>query len=132
MDDQVVPIDRILAARERLAGRVHRTPLLGSATAASVLAASGGPRLADARLHVKAEHLQKTGSFKVRATTTKLASLDERQRSAGIVTLSAGNAAQAYAWAARNAGIGATVVMPAAAVRSKVDACLGYGAEVVL
>jgi threonine dehydratase len=50
----------------------------------------------------------------------------------GIVTLSAGNAGQAYAWAGREAGVRATVVMPAAAVRSKVEACLGYGAEVVL
>jgi threonine dehydratase len=132
MDDRIVPLDRILAARERLAGRIHRTPLLSSAMAASTLVGGGGPHLADRRLYLKAEHLQKTGSFKVRATTTKLAALDERQRAAGIVTLSAGNAAQAYAWAARDAGVRATVVMPAAAVRSKVDACLGYGAEVVL
>ena len=106
--------------------------MLGSATAASMIAATSGVRIADDRLHVKAEHLQKTGSFKVRATTTKLASLTAAQRAAGVITLSAGNAAQAYAWAARDARIHATVVMPAAAVRSKVEACLGYGAEVVL
>jgi threonine dehydratase len=130
--ERLVAIDQIRAARERLAGRVHRTPMLASATAASTLAAAGGPALADGRLYVKAEHVQKTGSFKVRATTTKLATLDADERAAGIVVMSAGNAAQAYAWAGSNAGVRVTVVMPAAAVRSKVDACLGYGAEVVL
>jgi threonine dehydratase len=131
MTDRLVSLDEIRAAREALAGRVHRTPLLSSATAAR-FAAAGGPPLADGRLFVKAEHLQKTGSFKVRATVTKLATLTRAERDAGIVVMSAGNAAQAYAWAARDAGVHATVVMPAAAVRSKVDACLVYGAEVVL
>jgi threonine dehydratase len=130
--DRTVRLERIVSARAALEGRVKRTPILASTTAASLVAAAGGPRLRDDRLYVKAEHLQKTGSFKVRATLTKLATLTPTERSAGIVTLSAGNAAQAYAWAAAAAGIGATVVMPAAAVRSKVDACLGYGAEVVL
>jgi threonine dehydratase len=97
-----------------------------------MIAATNGVRLADGRLYLKAEHLQKTGSFKVRATRTKVASLSPAERAGGIITLSAGNAAQAYAWAARDAGVHATVVMPAAAVRSKVEACLGYGAEVVL
>src|SRR5205814_557268 len=65
-------------------------------------------------------------------TLTKVAALGPVQQAAGIITLSAGNAGQAYAWAARESGISATVVMPTAAVRSKVDACLAYGAEVVL
>lgn len=97
-----------------------------------MIAAGSGIRIADDRLYVKGEHLQKTGSFKVRATRTKVASLSAGERKGGIVTFSAGNAAQAYAWAARDAGVHATVVMPEAAVRSKVEACLGYGAEVVL
>jgi threonine dehydratase len=130
--DRTVRLERIVSARAALEGRVKRTPILGSMTAASILAGAGGPRLGDDRLYLKAEHLQKTGSFKVRATLTKIATLGPGERAAGIITLSAGNAAQAYAWAAREAGIRATVVMPAAAVRSKVDACLGYGAEVVL
>ncbi|HEV8489097.1 MAG TPA: pyridoxal-phosphate dependent enzyme [Candidatus Limnocylindrales bacterium] len=132
MEERIVPLERILAARAALEGRVHRTPLLSSSTAAAMIAASSGVRLADDRLYVKAEHLQKTGSFKVRATRTKVVSLSPEERAGGIVTLSAGNAAQAYAWAARDAGVHATVVMPAAAVRSKVEACLGYGAEVIL
>jgi len=132
MTETLVPLNRIVAARTGLEGRVHRTPMLASGTAAAVVRTAGGPALADGRLYVKAEHLQKTGSFKARAAWTKVASLTAAERTAGVITLSAGNAGQAYAWAAREAGIRATVVMPAGAVRSKVEACLGYGAEVVL
>jgi threonine dehydratase len=64
--------------------------------------------------------------------SAKVASLSPEQRAAGIITLSAGNAAQAYAWAGAAQGVHTVVVMPAHAVRSKVEACLGYGAEVVL
>ena len=64
--------------------------------------------------------------------TNRIATLDDAERSRGVITLSAGNAGQAYAWAGRTAGVKVTVVMPAGAVRSKVDACLGYGARVVL
>jgi threonine dehydratase len=132
VNDRIVPLSRIVEARAALVGRVHRTPMLSSSSAATILADSTGVQLADYRLYLKGEHLQKTGSFKVRATLTKIGSLTEEQRRAGIITLSAGNAAQAYAWAGREAGVRATVVMPASAVRSKVEACLGYGAEVVL
>ncbi|MBF6604045.1 MAG: threonine/serine dehydratase [Chloroflexi bacterium] len=128
----MVPFEAILAAREVIAGRVHRTPILSSATAARVVLAAGGPAVVGGTIHVKAEHLQVTGSFKPRGMTNKVASLSSDERRRGIVTLSAGNAAQAYAWAGREAGVRATVVMPERAVRSKVDACLGYGAEVVL
>ncbi len=131
-DAGLVSLHRIRDARDRLAGHVHRTAMLSSEAGASQLREGGGARVADGRLYVKAEHLQKTGSFKVRATRTKVASLAPEQRAAGIVTLSAGNAGQAYAWAARDAAVRATVVMPARAVRSKVEACLGYGAEVIL
>jgi len=132
MTDRAVTLAAIEAARQALAGRVQRTPLLSSRTAASVVRDASAVAIADGRLYVKAEHLQTTGSFKVRATRTKVAALTPEERTAGIITLSAGNAAQAYAWAARDVGVRATVVMPAAAVRSKVEACLGYGAEVVL
>jgi threonine dehydratase len=132
MEERHVSMDRVRAARERIAGRVHRTPILSSATAAAMLRAAGGPRIADDRLYVKAEHLQRTGSFKVRATLSRLTSLAPEERQHGVITLSAGNAAQAYAWAGLEEGVDVTVVMPAGAVRSKVDASLGYGAEVVL
>ena len=62
----------------------------------------------------------------------RIATLPAEARARGVITLSAGNAGQAYAWAGRAAGVPVTVVMPAGAVRSKVDACLGYGARVVL
>ncbi|MCI4354869.1 MAG: pyridoxal-phosphate dependent enzyme, partial [Thermoplasmata archaeon] len=132
MPDHIVSLDAILAARPIVAAHAHRTPMLSSRTAARILEIAGGPKVADGRIHVKAENVQATGSFKARGMTNKCASLTEDERRRGIVTLSAGNAAQAYAWAGREAGVHATVVMPLAAVRSKVDACLGYGAEVVL
>jgi threonine dehydratase len=131
MSDRLVSLDRIRAARERIDGRVHRTPILSSATAARRIA-EAGPRLRDDRLYLKAEHLQKTGSFKPRAALAKLTSLTPDERAKGAITLSAGNAGQAYAWAGSVEGVAVTVTMPAGAVRSKVDACLEYGAEVAL
>ena len=134
MSDAVRPVslDEILVARERIARRVHRTPLLSSATAARFVAAAGGPALADGRLYLKAEHLQKTGSFKARGMTNRIATLDADQRARGAITMSAGNAGQAYAWAGREAGVPMTVVMAVGANPTKVAACRGYGAEVVL
>jgi threonine dehydratase len=129
---ELVPLARIVEARDALVGHVHRTPILSSAAAADVIRAGGRPPLRDGRLYVKAEHLQKTGSFKPRGMFTRVASLTPEQRQAGIITVSAGNAGQAYAWAAREAGVHAVVVMPEGAVQTKVEACLGYGAEVVL
>lgn len=120
------------ATRRVLDGRIHRTQLLSSATAARIAGDARGVRLADGQLYLKAEHLQKTGSFKPRAALARISSLSEDERSRGAITISAGNAGQAYAWAAREAGVPMTVVMPEGAVASKVAACLGYGAEVVL
>jgi threonine dehydratase len=130
--DRIVPLGAIRETRARLAGRVHRTPVLSSVTAGRTVEAATGARPADGRILLKAEHLQVTGSFKPRAASARIAALTERERTAGIVTVSAGNAAQAYAWAARDQGVEATVLMPEGAVRSKVEACLGYGAEVIL
>ncbi len=130
--DRRVTLDQIRSTREVLRGRVHRTPLLGSVTAARVIEASSGVRLADGHLHLKAEHLQKTGSFKPRGALARLAALTAEERARGVITLSAGNAAQAYAWASAQSGVHCVVVMPSGAVRSKVEACISYGAEVVL
>jgi threonine dehydratase len=130
--ERLVGLAEIDAARRRIGGLVHRTPMLSSATAARVLARTGGPRMADDRLHVKAEHLQKTGSFKARGLSNRIATLTSDQRARGAITMSAGNAGQAYAWAGRAAGVPITVVMQAAANPSKVAACREYGAEVVL
>ena len=130
--DRDVPFAEIEAARARLGGVVHRTPLLSSVTAAEWTTAATGARLGDDRLYLKAEHLQKTGSFKARGMTNRIGTLTPEAAIRGAITLSAGNAGQAYAWAGRTAGVAVTVVMPAAAVRSKVEACLGYGARVIL
>ena len=132
MPEGIVSFPQILAAREVLAGRVHRTPMLASAGAAAVLHRATGVRVADDRVHLKAEHLQKTGSFKVRGALARIAAMSDAERARGVVTVSAGNAAQAYAWAGAQAGVHVVVVMPAGAVRSKVDACVAYGADVVL
>ncbi|MGI8496513.1 MAG: threonine ammonia-lyase [Gemmatimonadaceae bacterium] len=113
----------IREARSRIEGRVHRTPVLGASTLAE--------RASVARLELKCESFQKTGSFKVRGVLNKLSQLDPAARSRGVVTVSAGNHAQALAWGSRAAGIRCTVVMPAAASRSKVEASRGYGAEVI-
>jgi threonine dehydratase len=113
----------ILAARERIAGRIHRTPLI---SATSLGAA------ARVRLFLKAELFQKTGSFKVRGVLNKLLAMDPAQRARGLISLSAGNHAAALAWAATAAGTKATIVMPASAVPFKVEATRRYGGEVVL
>jgi threonine dehydratase len=134
----VVELASIEAARGRLSGRVARTPMLTSMTAAGWATAAyrertgSDVRLADGRLYLKADHLQKTGSFKARGMTNRILTLDAEARGRGAITLSAGNAGQAYAWAGLSAGVPVTVVMPERAVRAKVDACLGYGARVVL
>jgi threonine dehydratase len=108
-------------ARERLAGIARLTPVYGSETFT---------RLADRDVHLKAENLQRTGSFKIRGAVNKLASLDEAERAAGVVAASAGNHAQAVAWAAREAGVRATIFVPQDAPMAKVEATRSYGAEV--
>jgi threonine dehydratase len=131
MPDHIVPLERFHDARRVLDGRIDHTPILSSSTAARVLAARG-IRVGDEHVYAKAENLQKTGAFKIRGALNKMAALTAAERAAGVITLSAGNHAQGVALAAHEAGVHAVVMMPAGAVRSKVDACLGYGAEVIL
>ena len=131
MADHIVPLERFHDARRLLQGRISSTPILASTTAGRVLA-SRGVLVGDGRIYAKAEHLQKTGAFKIRGAINKVSSLTAAEREAGVITLSAGNHAQGVALAAHEAGVHAVVMMPAAAVRSKVDACRGYGAEVIL
>jgi threonine dehydratase len=113
------------AARERVRGRVHRTPLLSSRTLGERIGA-GGP------VWLKAENLQKTGSFKPRGALNQIEQLSAEEKARGVITVSAGNHAQGVAWAAAAAGVQATVVMAEAASPVKVAATRGYGAEVVL
>jgi len=117
-----VSLDRIVAAREVIRGRLHHTPTMTSAFLSDRV---GAP------IHLKLELFQKTGSFKPRGVLNRLANLTDAERQRGLITLSAGNHAQAVAWAAREYGVAATVVMPVKATRAKVDATRGYGGDVV-
>jgi threonine dehydratase len=116
-------IAELRAAERRLAGRAVVTPLLES----PLLNARLGLRLL-----VKAETLQRTGSFKFRGALNTLLQLDERQRRAGVVAYSSGNHAQGVAAAAQLLGIPAIIVMPADAPAIKVANTRAYGAEIVL
>ena len=119
----MIALGAMREAASRIAGKVHRTPLFASRTI--------GER-AGVRLYLKCENLQRTGSFKPRGALNKILSLTPEERARGLVTVSAGNHAQAVAWAAGIAGAAATVVMPEDAPQSKLDAVRGYGAEVIL
>lgn len=119
----MIPLQEIRDAARRIGGRVHRTPIVSTAQLSA---------MCGARLSLKCESLQKTGSFKARGALNKVLSLADEERARGLVTVSAGNHAAAVAWAAKIAGCAAVVVMPTDAPRSKLDAVRGYGAEIVL
>ena len=89
-------------------------------------------RLAGRQVLLKAENLQRTGSFKIRGAYNTIATLAPREREAGVVAASAGNHGQAVAWAAREAGISATVFMPEDAPMAKVEATRSYDGAVEL
>jgi threonine dehydratase len=110
-------------ARARIEGIARVTPVYGSETFS---------RLAGREVWLKAENLQRTGAFKVRGAVNKMKTLSEAERAAGVVAASAGNHGQAVAWAAREAGISATIFMPLEAPMSKVDATKNYGAHAEL
>lgn len=117
-----VSLDDVRAARRRIASRIRRTPLIRSTHMG---------RLLGVDVYFKLESLQETGSFKVRGALTRIDALTEEEKRRGVVTLSAGNHAQAVSWAATAAGVQATCVMPAGAVKGKLDATRAYGGEVV-
>ena len=116
-------LDDLNSARERIADAVHRTPLLYSRTLSDQI---GAP------VWLKCENLQKTGAFKVRGALNRLLTLSPGECERGVSTISAGNHAQAVAWAAASAGISSTVVMMEHASPTKVRASRDYGAEVIL
>jgi threonine dehydratase len=89
-------------------------------------------RLSGRTVLLKAENLQRTGAFKIRGAYNTIAQLSAEERGRGVVTASAGNHGQAVAWAAREAGIAATIFVPEAAPMAKVEAARGYGATVEL
>ena len=116
-------LTEIQEARERLAGIARVTPVYGSETLS---------KLAGRDVCLKAENLQRTGSFKVRGATNKIATLSKGERRAGVVAASAGNHGQAVAWAAREAGIKSTIFMPQDAPMAKVEPTKNYGAKAEL
>jgi threonine dehydratase len=119
----LVTIEDIRAAREVVYGALSPTPLLRSSTLG---------RRTGTSAYLKAECLQRTGSFKTRGATVCVAHLTPEERARGLVAVSAGNHAQAIAYAATAAGVRSTVVMPETAPRAKVQASRDYGAEVIL
>jgi threonine dehydratase len=116
-------LPEIERARERLDGVARVTPVFPSETLS---------RLAGRRVSLKAENLQRTGSFKIRGAYVKLSSLEPERLATGVVAASAGNHGQAVAWAARELGAPARIFMPQDSPMAKVDATRNYGAEVDL
>jgi threonine dehydratase len=113
----------IEAARARLEGVARVTPVYRSETLSQTCGRD---------VHLKAENLQRTGSFKIRGAYNRVSLLNDDQRAAGVVAASAGNHGQAVAWAAREVGAKARIFMPQDSAMAKVDATRHYGAEVEL
>jgi threonine dehydratase len=120
---QIPTLADLQAAQARIEGIARVTPVYPSETLS---------RLAGRPVQLKAENLQRTGAFKIRGAVNTIASLSPEERATGVVAASAGNHGQAVAWAAREAGIAATVFMPQDSPMAKVDATRNYGARVEL
>jgi threo-3-hydroxy-L-aspartate ammonia-lyase len=118
----MISVDDVRAAAARLDGIAHRTPVLTSRTL---------DERVGARVHLKAESLQRAGAFKFRGAYNKISSLPADVRARGVIAYSSGNHAQAVALAARLLGTRATIVMPEDAPAAKLDATRGYGAEIL-
>ena len=124
MADQEIPtLKDLQKARSALRGIIHETPLL---------AADGLSALTGYRVFLKAENLQRTGSFKLRGAYTKITSLSADERARGVIAASAGNHGQGVALAAKLRGVRATIVLPEAAPVTKVQAIQTMGARTVL
>jgi threonine dehydratase len=119
----VIGLEDVLDARRTIRARVHRTPVFSSATLGE---------LTGARVHLKAELFQRTGSFKPRGVLTKLASLSPEEKARGVIGISAGNHAQALAYGAGLEGVDCLVVMWTGASAQKIAATRRYGARVDL
>lgn len=119
----MITLDDIQEAHDRIRMYIHRTPVLTSHTL---------NRITGAELYFKCENFQKIGAFKIRGGMNAALSLSDEERSRGIATHSSGNHAQAIAYAARQLGVPAYIVMPETSPKPKVDAVKGYGAEVTM
>ena len=113
----------IKKARERLAGKVHHTPILRGDKLDS---------LVGAEVYFKPENLQITGSFKIRGATNKIMTLTDEERAKGIIASSSGNHAQGVAYASKMMGVKAVLVLPENAPKAKIEGTKSLGAEVVL
>src|SRR5205814_4615400 len=116
---QLVSLDQIHAARERIRPVARVTPVV------DVSAAAGRP------LWLKCESLQPGGAFKIRGAYNMVARMSGDERKRGVITYSSGNHGQAVALAARAHGIPAVVVMPTTAPKIKIEGARGFGAEVL-
>ncbi|MFC0629467.1 threonine ammonia-lyase [Kribbella deserti] len=123
---ELVTIEEVRAAAERLNGVTVRTPLLPVPSASRNQESSEG-----SSLWLKPESLQVVGAFKLRGAFNAIAMLDRNRRSRGVIAFSSGNHAQAVAYSARHFGIPAVIVMPDNAPRIKVDSTRSHGAEVI-
>lgn len=112
----------VLAAKNRLEGYIHHTPLEHSRQI---------DQIAQAEVQLKCEQWQKTGSFKARGAIHRLLTLTEEEKQRGVVTYSSGNHAQALCYGAQQFQIPAWVFMPTTARKAKVEACKGYNGHVV-
>jgi threonine dehydratase len=119
--DPLVTLDDVLAAEERIAGRILRTPLIPFSGAAP-----------DRSLWLKPESLQPSGAFKLRGAFNAILQRLDDARARGVVSHSSGNHARAVAWVARELGLRAVIVMPDAAPAAKVEAVRRLGAQVVI
>src|SRR5437763_14171406 len=119
--DALISLDDVRRARERIGDRLHRTPLLSSATLSKQVGAD---------VLFKAELFQRTGAFKPRGVLNKLATLTDEEKQRGVISISAGNHAQALAYASAVEGIDALVVMWQTASPMKIAAARGYGATI--
>ncbi len=118
-----LPLEEIEKAKARLSGTIHKTKLEKSTTFSN---------MTGAEIYLKYENQQKTGSFKIRGASNKIAALYEKGEIKAAVAASAGNHAQGTAYASSVRGIPATIVMPKSTPIAKVNATRGYGANVVL
>ena len=123
MNAPLLTPELVLQAQQRLAGYLHRTPLVHSQTLSDRLGAE---------VYLKLECLQKTGSFKPRGAFNKMLTLTEDEKRAGVVATSGGNHAQGVAYAARLLGVQATICMPSVTPANYIEATRAYGAQVVL
>ncbi len=115
-------LDDMIAARERIAGHIHNTPVLTSRML---------NELTGAELFFKCENFQKAGAFKARGASNAVFGLSDAQAAKGVATHSSGNHGTCLSYAAGRRGIPCTVVMPRTAPQAKKDAVRGYGGRVV-